>query len=122
MNNANNSHYLFRLIPTPRYYPLRFHCVNALIDLSHATDTFIPIIPYILEIFDLTNFNKKHATMSSKKTQFSFILKLSKQQMVDVSFKDTLIDMIYDSLILYLQNNSNDIAFPELVLPLIIRV
>jgi hypothetical protein len=40
----------------------------------------------------------------------------------DKSFKDTLIDVIYDNLILLLQEQSHDISFPELVLPLVIRV
>lgn len=101
---------------------MRFHCVNALITLSNATDVFIPIIPFILEVFDITDFNKKHATISVKQLNFSFLLKLNKQQLQDKAFKDVLIDIIYDNLILYLQNQSYDIAFPELVLPLIVRV
>jgi nucleolar complex protein 2 len=96
--------------------------VNALTNLSNATDVFIPIIPFVLEIFDITDFNKNHATMSSRAVNFSFLLKLSKQQLHDKSFKDTLIDLIYDNLILLLQQQSYDIAFPELVLPLVIRV
>lgn len=111
-----------RLIPTPRYYPLRFHCVNALILISNSTNVFIPVIPFILEVFDITDFNKKHATISVKQLNFSFILKLNKQQLNDKSFKDVLIDIIYDNLILYLQNQSHDISFPELALPLTIRV
>ncbi|RNA10362.1 nucleolar complex 2 -like protein [Brachionus plicatilis] len=111
-----------KLIPTPRYYPLRFHCVNALISLSNSTDVFIPIIPFILEVFDITDFNKKHASISVKQLNFSFLLKLNKQQLQDKAFKDVLIDIIYDHLILYLQHQSCDIAFPELVLPLMIRI
>ena len=110
------------MIPTPRYYPLRFHCINALINLSNAADVFIPIIPFVLEVFDITDFNKKHATISVKPLNISFLLKLSKQQLHDKSFKDTLIDLIYDSLILLLQHQAADIAFPELVIPLVIRV
>jgi nucleolar complex protein 2 len=96
--------------------------VNALVNLSNATDVFIPIIPFVLEIFDITDFNKQHATISAKHVNFSFLLKLNKQQLHDKSFKDTLIDLIYDNLILLLQSQSFDIAFPELVLPLVIRV
>jgi nucleolar complex protein 2 len=93
-----------------------------LITLSNATDVFVPIIPFVLEVFDITDFNKQHATISAKQLNFSFLLKLSKQQMQDKSFKDVLIDIIYDNLILLLHQQSFDIAFPELVLPLIIRV
>ena len=111
-----------RLIPTPRYYPLRFHLINALITISNATNVFIPVIPFILEVLDITDFNKHHATISVKQLNFSVVLKLSKQQLQDKAFKDVLVDIIYDNLILLLQGQSHDIAFPELVLPLIIRV
>lgn len=111
-----------KLIPTPRYYPLRFHCINALILLSNATDVFIPIIPFVLEVLDLTDFNKQHQTISVKQLNFAFLLKLSKQQLQDKSFKDVLVDIIYDNLVLMLQHQSFDIAFPELVLPLQIRL
>ena len=114
--------FIKRLIPTPRYYPLRFHCINALIILSNSTNVFIPIIPFVLEVLEITDFNKKHATISVKQLNFSFLLKLSKQQMQDKSFKDTLIDVIYDNSILLLQEQSFDISFPELALPLVIRV
>ena len=76
----------------------------------------------MLEVFDITDFNKSHQTISVKNINFSFIIKLNKQQMHDKAFKDTLIDIIYDNLILLLQHQSHDISFPELVLPLVIRV
>lgn len=39
-----------KLIPTAQYYPLRFHCVKILINLSRDADIYIPIMPYLLEV------------------------------------------------------------------------
>ena len=40
----------FRLIPTARYYPLRFHCLHSLTVLAKSTDTYIPIASHLLQV------------------------------------------------------------------------
>lgn len=39
-----------KLVPTAQYFPLRFHVVQILIDLSRDTGIFIPILPFLLEV------------------------------------------------------------------------
>lgn len=39
-----------KLIPTPQYYPLRFHIIQVLMDISKNTGVYIPILPFILEV------------------------------------------------------------------------
>lgn len=38
------------LQPSPKYYPLRLHCVRTLLELSEATGTFVPLASYLLEV------------------------------------------------------------------------
>ncbi|XP_077998776.1 nucleolar complex protein 2 homolog [Glandiceps talaboti] len=111
-----------KLIPAPRFYPLRFHCLRALNLLSEATGTFIPILPFLLEVFEQTEWNKKHSTVSFKPLNFAVILKLSKSQLHERGFKDGLIDQLYDLLLEHLNIHSHCIGFPELALPLILEV
>lgn len=59
---------IHRLVPSPKFFPLRFHLVKALIKLSDETNTFIPILPLITEVFELNKL------LSSFKLLFHFLL------------------------------------------------
>jgi len=111
-----------KLVPTPKYYPLRFHCARILREVSSNTGTFIPVLPFYLEVLNSYNFGKKSKKVSMKPIDFSCILKLSKSQLLENGFKDSTIEEIYGGIISYLADNSNKIGFPELVTPLVFQL
>jgi len=111
-----------KLIPTPKYFPLRFHCARILREISSSTGTFIPVLPLYLEVLNTFNFKKKSKKVSMKPMDFSCILKLSKSQLLENGFKDATIEEIYGGMLSYLADNSNKIAFPELVTPMIFQL
>ncbi|CAF1666100.1 unnamed protein product [Rotaria magnacalcarata] len=112
-----------RLVPTTRYYPLRFHCVRLLIKLTELTSVFVPVLPFLLEMFDMTDFNKRHktATLKAQYINFDTSLKLTKLQMDDRAYKDGLMDQFYELVMLYLVHYAHHVTFPELVYPLILK-
>jgi len=111
-----------KLVPTPKYFPLRFHCAKILRDISTSTGTFIPVLPIYLEVINTYNFGKKNKKASMKPFDFSCILKLSKSQLLESGMKDATMEEVYSGLLSYLADNSNRIGFPELVTPMLFQL
>ncbi|XP_073826382.1 nucleolar complex protein 2 [Musca autumnalis] len=105
---------VIRLIPTAQYFPLRFHCLQSLIELAKNTNTFIPVLPLILEVLRSNTFNKKHTSVSMKPLQFTCILRLNKGQLAENGFRDEVVEQVCGLTLEFLAYESNSLAFCDL--------
>ncbi|KAH8324412.1 hypothetical protein KR074_006747 [Drosophila pseudoananassae] len=113
---------VIRLIPTAQYFPLRFHCLQTLISLAKETNTYIPVLPLIVEVLKSNTFNRKHTAVSMKPLQFTCVLRLNKAQLSENGFRDEVIEQVCGLLLEYLAHESASLAFTDLVVPTVMAI
>ncbi|XP_015516446.1 nucleolar complex protein 2 homolog [Neodiprion lecontei] len=111
-----------KAIPTAQYYPLRFHCISMLIKLSKGTGTFIPVLPFLLEILNSHDFNKRHKQVSMKPVSLTCILRSSKSQMQENGYTDIVMETICELILQNAAKDSHSIAFPDIYVPCIAQL
>ncbi|EEC14668.1 conserved hypothetical protein [Ixodes scapularis] len=105
-----------QLVPAAKFVPLRFHLVRGLVQVSAGTNIFIPILPHLLQVFTIVNFDLKHSSTSMRPVDLSCALRVSPTQMKESGFRDAVIENFYELMVEYLAQMSSSVAFPELVL------
>ncbi|ELU07056.1 hypothetical protein CAPTEDRAFT_141038 [Capitella teleta] len=106
-----------KLNPTAQYVPLRLHCARVLNMLSSSTHTYIPVLPFLLEVFTLIDFNKKPKNAQLKPFFFRCLLRFSKTEMCDRAFKDGVMENTMELMWDHLNIHAHTLAFPEIILP-----
>uniref|UniRef100_A0A1B0CXE3 C2H2-type domain-containing protein n=1 Tax=Lutzomyia longipalpis TaxID=7200 RepID=A0A1B0CXE3_LUTLO len=113
---------VIKLIPTAQWFPLRFHCIRVLINLTKSTRIFIPVLPFILEILQSATFNKKHTQISLNAMPFTCILRCTRPQLEELSFRTQVTENIFSTSLEYLAAESYSLTFPDLVVPAIVNL
>lgn len=115
---------LVRLLPSSRYFPLRFHLLHSLIRMVQRTDTYIPLTPFLLEILDSAEFKRSSRPKKTtlKPVDLEYVIRVPAAYQKTKIFQETLSDEITFLLGDYHRVISGYIAFPEIVLPTIITL
>ncbi|CAH7675197.1 nucleolar complex protein 2 [Phakopsora pachyrhizi] len=113
---------VIKLIPTSRYYPLRFHCVRILLRLVQKTGTFIPLAPFLLDVVDSPLFKRRSKPSSLKALDFEYLIRCPKSHEHLQLYADGIAEECVFLLLEYYSTCSKSIAFPELVLPAIVML
>lgn len=108
------------LIPTSRYFPLRFHIVQSLLRLMQRTATYIPLAPILLEMLDAPEFMpRKSKASTASPLQMELLIRAPKSHLRTNVYANQLAEELSFYLLEFLFNLSRSIAFPELVIPIL---
>jgi nucleolar complex protein 2 len=112
-----------RLLPSSRYFPLRFHILHSLIRLVSRTGTYIPLSPFLLEILDSNEFRRSKPKKSTlKPLDLEYIIRAPQTYPKTRVYQEGLGEELIFLLGEYHACISTNIAFPEISLPVIITI
>jgi nucleolar complex protein 2 len=107
-----------RLIPTSRYFPLRFHVIQSLLRLMQRTGAYVPLAPLLLEMLESTEFTRKSKPSTLSTLDFSTLIRIPKAYVRTKVYADQIVEETVYFLLEFLNLFSKSIAFPELVVPI----
>ncbi|MCJ1403433.1 Nucleolar Complex 2 protein [Xylographa trunciseda] len=106
-----------RLIPTPVYFPLRFHLTRALLRLSRSTTTYIPLAPSLLEVLQSPELKKPPKPSTLRPLDFATTLRAPTPYLHTRVYQTALGEQVAELLAEFFAVWARSIAFPELVIP-----
>ena len=111
------------LLPTSRYFPLRFHLVHSLLRLITRTKTYIPLAPFLLEVLDSAEFKRSNPQKSTlKPLDLEYVIRAPPSYPKTRVYQETIGEELVYLLGEYHAAISAQIAFPEMVLPVLITL
>ena len=106
-----------RLIPTPTYFPLRFHLTRSLLRLSLTTDTYIPLAPSLLEVLRTPDLTKPPKPSTLPPLDFTTVLRAPGAYLRTRVYQDGVGAQVQELLAEFFACWARSIAFPELIIP-----
>ena len=102
-----------KLIPTARYFPLRFHCIRTLLGLVQKTGVYIPLSGYILETLSFVEMKRKPKAATGRPLDFLGMLKVPKSKINSALFQDAVLGQVFELSIEFYAAIACSIGFPE---------
>lgn len=111
-----------RLIPSSTYFPLRFHLIRALLRISSATGTYIPVAAALYEVLNSAEMRKPPKGSTLKPLDFAVAFRAPKSYLKTRVYQDGVGEQVQELLGEFLYLWTKSIAFPELALPIVVML
>ncbi|KAJ9096602.1 hypothetical protein QFC19_007135 [Naganishia cerealis] len=109
-----------RLVPTSRWFPLRFHVLHALLRINARTGNYVPLAPFLLEILESNEFKRaKPKNASLKPLDLEYAIKAPASYPKTKVYQETLAEELIFILGEFHSVMSTNIAFPEMTIPVV---
>lgn len=113
---------VLRLKPSSKFFPLRFHCIRALIDLMRHTGTFIPVASHLFEVLESAELRGKAKPSTQKPLDFTLAIKAPNAYLGTRPYQVGLAEEIVNLLFDFYGAFALSISFPELAIPAILQL
>ncbi|XP_014229361.1 nucleolar complex protein 2 homolog [Trichogramma pretiosum] len=108
---------VIRLMPSVKFYPLRFHCIKMLINICKNAQVYFRIYPFLTEVLEKFDFNR---TVKSPRWEpmspWILLTRLqspSRHEDVEDAFRDAVVNVIYELILEFAQSQSHCCYFPD---------
>jgi nucleolar complex protein 2 len=111
-----------RLIPTAQYFPLRFQLTRALLRVSRATGTYIPLASSLIEVLTSAEMRKPPKSSTLKPLEFHTAIRAPKSYLRSRIYQDGVGEQVAELLSEFFVLWCKHIAFPELSVPVVVAL
>lgn len=111
-----------RLVPMSRYFPLRLHVIESMLRLIQATHVYVPLAPLIIEVLESAEFQRRGKGATLKPLDLETTFRAPAAYVRTRIYADQLADEFAYVLLEFLATQARHIAFPELVIPIIVQL
>ncbi|KAJ5167447.1 uncharacterized protein N7482_006228 [Penicillium canariense] len=111
-----------RLIPTAQYFPLRFQLTRALLRISRATGTYIPLASSLIEVLTSAEMRKPPKSSTLKPLDFHTAIRAPKSYLRSRVYQDGVGEQVAELLSEFFVLWCKHIAFPELSVPVVVAL
>lgn len=108
------------LVPTSRYFPLRFHIMHSLLRLIARTGTYIPLAPFCIDILESSEFKRARPKQSTlKPLDIEYYIRAPASYPKTRVYQETIAEEMVYVLGQFFALESKSIAFPEMTIPVV---
>ncbi|KAE8266832.1 hypothetical protein A4X09_0g5520, partial [Tilletia walkeri] len=113
---------VMRLVPTSTYIPLRLHIIRSMIRLAQRTGAYIPLFPFFTQLFESAEFQGSSKGSTLKPLDLETTLRASDAYVRTRVYADQVAEELVYLFTEFLASQARSIAFPEMVIPLLVQV